>query len=320
MKFGVREICNVVFRAKSNVKIGTQEFKVGQPVLYIDSAKTSTLEGAATTVYAQGGRGNTRLIAWEGEKTLTFTVEDALISPIGLSVLTGAGLIKNETETVHVHMTTNALIDNSGEIKLTDAVAGAKLSEEAPLFVMELVDGSLTGEMIKDISVSKNTATTEGAAGEVVLKSAATKNKTVMVDYYVEKASANVSEIQIDAANFAGYYYVEADTLFRRQSDGVDMPANITLPNVKIQSNFTFTMASTGDPSTFTFTMDAFPGYTYFNNKKQVLCVIQVVEDAEGSNVAYESVMSANEAVDEEGKTVDNDSVTGTSPWKVVTE
>jgi hypothetical protein len=217
-------------------------------------------------------------------------------------------------------MTTNALIDNSGEIKLTDAVAGAKISEEAPLFVMELKDGSLTGEMIDDITVSKNTAAAEKTAGEVVLKSAATKNKTVMVDYYIEKASASVSEIQIDAANFAGYYYVEADTLFRRQSDGVDMPANITLPNVKIQSNFTFTMASTGDPSTFTFTMDAFPGYTYFNNKKQVLCVIQVVEDAEGSNEAYSSVMSANEAVDEEGKAVENDSVKGTNPWTVVPE
>ena len=91
MKFGVREICNVTFKAKSNVTIGNTTFKVGQPVLYIDSAKTSTLEGAATTVYAQGGRGNTRLIAWEGEKTLTFTVEDALLSPLGLSVLSGAG-------------------------------------------------------------------------------------------------------------------------------------------------------------------------------------------------------------------------------------
>ena len=121
-----------------------------------------------------------------------------------------------------------------------------------------------------------------------------------MVDYYVEKVSANVSEIQIDAENFAGYYYVEADTLFRRQSDGVDLPANITLPNVKIQSNFTFSMASTGDPSTFTFTMDAMPGYTYFDTKKKVLCVIQVVEDAESVTTTWSSVMddeaSATEA------------------------
>ena len=96
MKFGVREICDVVFKAKSDIKIGTSTFKKGQPVLYIDTAKTSTIEGAATTVYAQGGKGNTRLIAWEGEKTLTFTVEDALLSPIGFSILSGAGLFKSK--------------------------------------------------------------------------------------------------------------------------------------------------------------------------------------------------------------------------------
>ena len=55
------------------------------------------------------------------------------------------------------------------------------------------------------------------------------------------------------------------------------MPAELILPNVKIQSNFTFTMASTGDPSTFTFTMDAFPGYTMFDKTKKVLCAIQMV-------------------------------------------
>ena len=287
MKFGVREICNVTFKAKSNVTIGNTTFKVGQPVLYIDSAKTSTLEGAATTVYAQGGRGNTRLIAWEGEKTLTFTVEDALLSPLGLSVLSGAGLIKGtNAELVHVHMTTTALVSGDtpssptkGIINLTEALeAGDAICEEAPLFIMELEgDGSLTGTIFdatdilnKQIGYKENKPTevdteddTKDKRWNKITCDKTLAGKTVMVDYYVIKKSANISEIQIDAENFAGYYYVEADTLFRRQSDGVDMPANITLPNVKIQSNFTFSMASTGDPSTFTFAMDAFPGYTY---------------------------------------------------------
>lgn len=301
MKFGVREICNVTFKAKAEVKIGNTTFKQGQPVLYIDSAKTSTLEGAATTVYAQGGRGNTRLIAWEGEKTLTFTVEDALLSPLGLSVLSGAGLLKgtSEDEYVHIHMTTNQIADTStGVIDLTDALEdGDKICKEAPLFVMELEgDGSLTGTIFEAETIEDKKIT-----------SAAAKGKTVMVDYYVVKKSANISEIQIDAENFAGYYYVEADTLFRRQSDGVDMPANITLPNVKIQSNFTFSMASTGDPSTFTFTMDAFPGYTYFDKKKKVLCVIQVVEDVTGSTTNWETVMPHD---DKEVIDIDGDGVT----------
>lgn len=64
-RFGVREICNVVFKAKAPMKIGNTTFQKGQPVLYMDTAKTSTLEGAATTVYATGGRGNARLIAWD---------------------------------------------------------------------------------------------------------------------------------------------------------------------------------------------------------------------------------------------------------------
>jgi hypothetical protein len=66
MLFGVREIANVTFKALSAQQIGTATFKKYQPVLHIDTAKTSGLEQAATTVYAQGGRGNSRLIAWEG--------------------------------------------------------------------------------------------------------------------------------------------------------------------------------------------------------------------------------------------------------------
>ena len=76
---------------------------------------------------------------------------------------------------------------------------------------------------------------------------------------------------------FAGFYYLEADTLFRRESDGVDLPAEFILPKVKIQTNFTFTMAASGDPSTFTFTLDAFPDYTKFDKTKKVLASIQVI-------------------------------------------
>ena len=284
MKFGVREIANVVFKAKADTTIGTSTFKKGQPVLYIDSATTSTIEGAATTVYAQGGRGNTRLIAWEGEKTLTFTVEDALLSPIGFSILSGAGLFKDEEKQVHVHVTSQAYVSDTGVIDLTDALeASEEIDAHAPVFVMVTeADGSITGDLITGLTTAGKTLTGAGSAYH---------GKTVFVDFYVVKDSKDVSELQIDAEHFAGNYYVEASTLFRRESDGVDMPAEITLPNVKIQSNFTFNMAATGDPSTFSFVMDAFPGYTMFDRTHKVLCVIQIVEDATAGTETRTSVM-----------------------------
>ena len=298
MRFGVREICNVVFKAKTTTKIGTSTFKRGQPVLYIDSAKTSTLEGAATSVYAQGGPGNTRLITWEGERTLTFTVEDALLSPIGFAILSGAGLFKKEGQKVHVHTTASAHVDATAtddgiQIDLTDALeAEEEIDDTAPVFVAVCEnDGSITGELLTGLEVVAN-----GDSKKKLLKKTGKNEtivgKTVFVDFYVLKDSINVSELTIDASHFAGNYYVEASTLFRRQSDGVDMPAELTLPNVKSQSNFTFNMATTGDPSTFSFTMDAFPGYTMFDRTKKVLCVMQVVEDASMGNDTRSSVMA----------------------------
>jgi hypothetical protein len=290
MKFGVREICDVVFKAKAAGTMGNYSYSAGQPVLYIDSAKTSTIEGAATTVYAQGGRGNSKLIAWEGEKTLTFTVEDALLSPVGFAILSGAGLMNaTASNKVKVHCTALATMSLNetqiATINLTNDLPSSsdEVCGDAPVFVMMTdKDGSLTGDMVQGLKINddKNGLT---SAGPVTLKSGtaltASTSYTVFVDFYVERA-ANATELTIDAENFAGYYYVEASTLFRRQYDGVDLPAEIVFPNVKIQSNFTFSMASSGDPSTFTFTMDAMPGYTAFNKTKKVLCAIQVIEDA----------------------------------------
>lgn len=322
MKFGVREICDVVFKAKARQKIGSHTFEAGQPVLYIDTATTSTLEGAATTVYAQGGKGNSRLIAWEGEKTLTFTVEDALLSPIGFSILSGAGLFNGskKTELVHVHKSATVTATEDNYLDLTGAIntnpkSGATATKEtdqkeyicdnAPIFVLPVEgDGSIIGTMLTGVKVAayggsdtsitdktkKNFLKTEAVEESDELKKI-TAGTTYFVDFYVVREASNVTELQIDMKKFGGYFYVEASTLFRDQNTGVDMPAELTFPNVKIQSNFTFNMASTGDPSTFTFTMDAFPGYTTFDKTKKVLCCIQVVNDTDTSSEDIESVM-----------------------------
>lgn len=189
-QYGIREVCDLEFYA-----LGADGGKKGaDPVFKIDTAKTSTLESATTTVYAQGGKGNPRLIAWEGERTLTFTVEDALISKEGL----------------------------------------------------ELLNGDVTSD----------------------------------------------NKITIEPNKFADYYYVEAKSLMRKAVDGKDYLLTIVLPRVKIQSGFTITMAPTGDPSTFSYVMDAFPGKVgteeavtadkTTNSLKKVLCEMTIGSSIDG--------------------------------------
>ena len=87
------------------------------------------------------------------------------------------------------------------------------------------------------------------------------------------------------------------------------MPAEFVNPNCKIQSNFTFTMASSGDPSTFTFTMDAFPDYTRFDKTRKVLAAIQIIE---GGNEAEDQSRVSTHSLD---YTDANGMVTGARPF-----
>ena len=266
MKYGIREICDVVLKAKANnTKVGNKTFSKNEPVIYFDSLKTSTMEGQATTVYAQGGRGNSRLIAWEGERTVTFTMEDALISELGLSVLTGAGLINDVPVKIH----TTARYEKGGSYECEEEVVTG--NADAPIYAIELDENDNVVETSNSVTFANNAFSYTSTGGDTV--------KAIMFDFYVTKAAGKAKQIEITPDKFAGNYYLEASTLFRDQA-GVDHPAEFIIPNCKIQSNFTFTMASSGDPSTFTFTMDAFPDYTKFDHTKKVLSVIQVLDEA----------------------------------------
>ena len=285
MKFGVRECCDVVFRAKAPMKVGKKIFYKGEPVIYFDSLKTSTLEGAATTVYAQGGRGNARLMSWDGERTVTFTMEDALISPEGLAILTGAGLLEaGNDHTVYVHCTEKHEIEkDSYSFTLENSISD---HDNAAVYVMILDgDDNMLCEPFSSASEGKEvTATgTSVTLEKADVEKAVTEHGNnvnliakVLIDYYTNKTTGAM-EINITPDKFGGAFYIEASTLFREYPSQLDLPAEFIIPNGRVQSNFTFTMAGSGDPSTFTFTVDAFPDYTRFNQTEKVLASIQVI-------------------------------------------
>lgn len=330
-KFGVREIVDVVFKAKSTMQLGGKTYKKGEPVMYFDSAKTSTLEATSATVYAQGGRGNARLLAWEGDKTVTFKFEEALLSPLSFALLSGANLTENAR--VHMHQTERvevsfAPVGDDARVPVLDlkpylpkngqilspadetlvSETGMPLYPNASIYVMELNDnGEITRrfEVLDDLgkvapsSPTLGTVASSEKAEDSVMDetvefllvgayegedgitvnpdmSALDETKTYLVDYYVAQPGSNLT---ITPGKFAGSFLIEANTLFRRQSDSRDLPAQFTIPNGKIKSDFTFTMASTGDPSTFPFEVEAFPDYLPFNRRCKAMFAIDIAEE-----------------------------------------
>ena len=303
MKFGSREVANVVFRAKNKMTLGSRTFYKDEPVLYFDSLKTSGLEGASTTVYAQGGWSNPRLIGWDGDRTLTLTMEDALIAPEGLAILTGAKMLEGSSaKKICVHMTSQvkAVVGVDRKVTMTlPKVNGQPVDicwnkargkatgsgtgyvdkySEADIFCMKVDEN---GDIIGDICVPNDVKKDTDVVINCDVNDGIKNGDIVLVDYYVEKQDGYQFEITADS--FSGNFYIEGETLYRRESDGMDMPAEFIIPNGKVQSNFNIAMSNSGDPSTFTFTVDCFPAYPKFlvegEERKKVLALLQIITD-----------------------------------------
>lgn len=209
-------------------------------------------------------------------------MEDALISPESFSILSGAGLIQaSEEKPAYVHTTQTIEVKEPNTIVLDEKACWNKYSSDDPdyhasagIFIMTMTDGQIDNEPCIPYAVADDhkTITCYGHAGNIDI------GDIVKVDFYTKK-STGVQTMEITADKFGGNYYLEAQTLFRDETTGLDMPAEFIIPNCKVQSNFTFSMASSGDPSTFTFTMDSFPDYVKFDKTHKVLAALQVITE-----------------------------------------
>jgi len=294
MRFGIREVTDIVFRSIGNTSLGGFVFTDNQPVIFIDSSKMSTLETTVATVYAQGGRGNPRLLAWDGDKVATFIFEDALVSPLSLSVLSSASSQTGNQQNLVFHMNERVFFNTTTSSVILNTIPGASLTVNSdysfsviPLDQTGDIRTGLTSFTTLATAVGNTTAITAAAAGSANagqltitlatnVPSAGTQTGgNYIIDYYVVDPSAGGSLIQVDPQKFGGYYYIEANTLFRGL-DGKDYPAQITLPKSKVKTQFTLTMSPTGDPTTFSFEIDALPGRTRQNKGTDVLYEILI--------------------------------------------
>lgn len=234
-KFGAKEVLDVVL----------YDMKTGKPVIAFDTLKTSDIEFTTEKVYARGGRGNPKLITWEINKEGTLTLEDALLSPKSLELISGrarkTGAATIYLRQIHEHdeegVDKGALFpltaDESGVINL----AFTPLEDVADLTVYLAEDDGGEALDMADATLSEKTLTIAAAAG-----------KNVVV-YYTYTSHAEAETYIIDATTFSGTYKLVGTTIVRNASTGVDEPFQIVIPNLKWSSALTLNFAAEGDPS-----------------------------------------------------------------------
>lgn len=238
-KMGIKDVIKPVLKFLTPQTMGGRSYEAYEPYIRFDYLKTTSLKGDTSTIYIQGGRGNTKLLAFNGSKEMTIDFEDALISVESLALLTGGELTKGVKKTIGI---SERLIVTSGvpvTLKHTPVQGNAKYK----IFVTKIEGGTDYGTKIADYTILAKALTVDTFEGEI------------MIDYYFE-TDEKVASVTIDAETAGKYFMLEGTTLAMNMS-GDMQTCHMRIPKMKIKNNFEIALNSES-ASTFKFEADIF--------------------------------------------------------------
>lgn len=215
-KYGIKEVADVMFYKIKN------DGTAGEPVLYLDTLKVSTIEQTAEEVSANGGKGNPPLIVWDYGKDITVTLEDALFSAKSMAIMFGDGTVDTSLSS----------------LKKTIAWTASSAQSAPP--------STFKGPQGKVYEVPAGAVTYDGAG--------ATATEYTNEEIYYTTFDMPIKDagvVEISANSFPGTYYVTGDTYARSEITGSDEFFQFIIPKAKVQSENTITLEAEGDPSVF---------------------------------------------------------------------
>lgn len=236
-KFGAKEVMDVIL----------YDMSTNKPVIFFDTLKTSSIEVTAEKVYARGGKGNAKLITWELNKEGKLTIEDALLSPKSLELISGVATTTGK-QTVYMRQATEYDVSGSNPVDkgelfpLTANSSGVinlayKPKESATSILVYTADDDCgTPISMAGAQLSDKTLTVAEAA-----------NKKVIVYYTFDSADTTETYV-IDASHFSGTYKLVGNTVIRNRETGKDEAFQVVIPNLKWSSNLNLDFSAEGDP------------------------------------------------------------------------
>jgi len=236
-RFAIRDAGEATFFSLTTLK----------PIVTLTTLKTSGVETSGETVYARGGRGNTKLVGFSSNREAKITLEDALFDRNAIEMLTGNDITIgakeidfNETITV---------TSNAATLTKTPATAGALLG----LYELN-ADGTLGTEITYDESPTTGEYSVSGKT--ITLYNGDYEDDISLKAYYKVNTGTDASSMKITSDAFGGSFRVAIDVLVRDSYSKEDFEAQLIIKNAKFEDNFNFSFAAEGDPAVLSLPLE----------------------------------------------------------------
>ena len=99
--FGIKELYEVVLKAKNPMQFGSRHLEAGEPVLYFENVSMSMLSERSNPIMARGGWSNMPRVIWEDRSEVQFSLTEGVMSSISMGILLSANMTeKSQNETL----------------------------------------------------------------------------------------------------------------------------------------------------------------------------------------------------------------------------
>ena len=283
--FGVKELNEVVLRAKVPMQFGSRRIEAEEPVLYFENISMALISEKNSPTMARGGWANLPRVIWEDRSEVSFTMSEGVMSSISMGVLLSANVTDNREEKPLL------ISKREGPFELSEKIVDGKtyhvlyLSHQPiyyptkKVFIFEyardVVQKKVYGKQL-DVEDPLNRICM-AIYEDKDLQEDADIDKEYLVDYYYEYGEeALIYTVQKE--RFNGLFTLEGKFYSKDENEGRNYTNLIYMPKVRIVSDINLRLGERADPTVSVFNIIGLPETTT-DKKSMILEITRLSED-----------------------------------------
>lgn len=288
--FGVKELYEVVLRAKVPMQFGSRFIEEGEPVLYFENISMAAISEKNNTIMARGGWANMPRVIWEDRSEVSFYMSEGVMSSISMSVLLSANVTSEKQQDLPMYIP-----KREGPFELIEKEVDGQTYNvlyithkpiyypEKKIFIFEYSRDVAQKKVYgKPLEVNDPLGRTCLAIFEdKELKQNADNDKEYLVDYYYEYGDEALIYV-VQKERFNGLFTLEGKFYSKDENEGLNYTNIIYMPKVRVVSDINLRLGERADPAVSTFNIIGLPENVGGNKKSLIMEITRLNSDEDG--------------------------------------
>ena len=282
--FGVKELYEVVLRARTPFTFGSRYIEAGEPVIYFTNIRIATLREQRSPIMARGGWANLPHVIWEDSSGVEFTLTEGVMSSVSMGMLLSAAAATPEAnEPLLIYKTEGPFELNDEHQLFLEHWPVARDKKKTFIFKYERdvpqykVYGKRIPGKVDPFDTKKDRPCIE-VYEDRELQQLADLDKKYIVDYYYEyNDDALIYTVQKE--RFNGLFTLEGKFYSKDENEGLDYTNIIYMPKVRVVSDINLRLGERADPATSVFNIIGMPENVVGNGKNVIMKITRLNKD-----------------------------------------